>query len=76
MEKRKAAEERKEQGEENDDADEEERILMNGGIRRKRTKNEDLVKKVPLVSICPECDEKFQSFIEMDTHFRKSHDRK
>ena len=63
--------------EKNPEADgESETILLNGGIRRKTLKQDDLVKKVPMVSACPECDEKFSNFIEMDSHFRTSHDRK
>ena len=53
-----------------------ETILSNGTIRRKTLRPEDLVKTVPMVSVCPECDEKFSTFIEMDSHFRTSHDRK
>ena len=55
---------------------ESETILLDGGIRRKTVRHDDLVKKVPMASACHECDEKFSSFIEMDSHFRTTHDRK
>lgn len=58
-----------------DKGEEDEIILLNGGIRRKTLRPENLIKKVPIVSACPECDEKFSTFIEMDSHFRTSHDR-
>ena len=72
---RAAAKENADAGRGCDASRDDEVILLNGGIRRKTLRPEDLVKTVPMVSACPECDEKFSTFIEMDSHFRTSHDR-